>query len=72
MEKDQDRKHAANPVLRELQKRLRLDLNDLADNMSEGSCVDYPSYRYAVGEITGIARVERHLLDLDIQMDVDD
>jgi hypothetical protein len=67
-----DRKHAVNPVLAELQKRLRLDLNDLADNMAGGSCRDYPSYTNSVGQVLGISRVERHLLDLDFQMDVDD
>ena len=67
-----NRKHAANPVLRELQKRLRLDMNKLADNMSEGSCVDYPHYKECVGQITAYAYAERHLLDVDIMIDVDE
>jgi hypothetical protein len=67
-----ERKHAVNPILAELQKRLRLALNDLADNMSGGGCRDYAEYSNQVGEVTGFARAERHLLDLDIQMDVDE
>ena len=67
-----DRKRAINPVLAELQKRIRLDLNDIADNMSTGGCRDYPEYQNQVGRVTGLAAAERHLLDLDIQMDVDE
>jgi hypothetical protein len=70
--KPDDRKHAVNPVLAELQKRLRLDLNNLADNMSEGLMVDWAHYKKTSGLIDGLAIAERHILDLDFQMDVDD
>jgi len=67
-----DRNLAVNPVLAELQKRIRLNLDDLANNMSEGGCQDYSQYQNMVGQVTGFARAERHLLDLDIQMDTDE
>lgn len=67
-----DRKHAHNPVLRELQKRLRLDLNSLADNMSEGMMVDWAHYKKTSGLIDGLATAERHLLDLDFEIEVKD
>lgn len=70
MSQDSDeRTVAGNPVLRELQKRIRLDLNRLADNMSEGLMADWAHYKTVVGNINGLAMAERHLLDLDIQMD---
>jgi len=67
-----DRSHASNPALAQLQQKLRFDMNDIADNMSTGSCANYADYRELVGRITGLAAAERHLLDLDCLIDLDE
>ena len=48
----------------ELRKRIRQDMNDKADYLATGGCKDFASYRECVGEVTGLALAERHLLDL--------
>ena len=48
----------------ELRKRIRTDMNDLADHAATGGCKSFEEYRYTVGRIEGLAMAERHLLDL--------
>jgi hypothetical protein len=55
-----------------LNEKLRRDMNDLADHIATGSCVDWPDYRYCVGKMEGFAIAERHLLDLRRQIEMGD
>lgn len=48
-----------------IRKKIREDLNDLADYLSTGGAVDYPAYRHIVGKIEGLATAERHILDFE-------
>lgn len=48
-----------------LKKKIREDLNDLADALATGLAADYPAYRHIVGKIEGLAQAERHILDLE-------
>lgn len=48
----------------ELRKRIRQDMNDIADHVATGGCKDFADYKERVGEITGLAKAERYLLDL--------
>ena len=58
----------ADSVLGALRKKLRKQMNDLADAMSVGSCTDYEQYRQMVGMIEGLAWAEREFLDLEEKM----
>tara|TARA_R100000742_G_C4230434_1_gene52134 strand:- start:331 stop:534 length:204 start_codon:yes stop_codon:yes gene_type:complete len=58
----------ADSVLGSLRKKLRKQMNDLADAMSVGSCTDYEQYRQMVGMIEGLAWAEREILDLEEKM----
>lgn len=51
-----------------LKKKIREDLNDLADALATGAAADYPTYRHMVGVIEGLAKAERHILDLEERM----
>mgnify|MGYP000965410597 CR=1 FL=1 len=44
-------------------KKIRTRLNDLADNLAVGCASDYAAYREIVGTISGLAEVERMILD---------
>lgn len=48
----------------ELRKRIRLDMNNIADHIATGACKDWAEYRKQVGVVEGLAMAERHLLDL--------
>ena len=48
----------------ELKKRIRVDLNNLADHLAAGGCKDFAEYKFITGQIVGLAVAERHLLDL--------
>ena len=48
----------------ELRKRIREDMNNLADHAATGGCKNFDEYRYCVGKVEGLAMAERHLLDL--------
>lgn len=48
-----------------LKKKIREDLNDLADALATGLAADYAAYRHIVGKIEGLAQAERHILDLE-------
>ncbi len=48
----------------ELRKRMRADMNELADHVAAGNCKDFAEYKHLTGQILGLAAAERHLLDL--------
>lgn len=48
-----------------LKKKIREDLNNLADTMATGGAADYAAYRHMVGKIEGLAQAERNILDLE-------
>jgi hypothetical protein len=47
-----------------LREKLRTDMNNFADDMAGGQCVDHAAYKELCGVIRGLAYAERHLLDL--------
>lgn len=47
-----------------LRKQIRDDMNNYADDVAGGACVDYAAYQKLCGVIQGLAIAERHLLDL--------
>ena len=47
-----------------LQRRLRDEMNSLADTVATGGAKDYPEYQRLCGVIQGLALAERELLDL--------
>lgn len=54
-----------------LRKFLRNQMNELADHIAGGGCVDFSEYKRCCGVIEGLARAERELLDLTNQIDDD-
>jgi hypothetical protein len=48
-----------------IRRKIREDLNDLADSIATGSAPDYAIYRHMVGKIEGLAQAERHILDFE-------
>ena len=48
----------------ELRKRIRGDMNRLADHLAADGCKDFAEYKYCTGQVIGLAAAERHLLDL--------
>ena len=54
-----------------LRKSLRNQMNELADHIAGGGCVDFSEYKKCCGVIEGLARAERELLDLTNQIDDD-
>lgn len=48
-----------------VKRKIREDLNDLADAMATGHARDYAEYRHMVGKVEGLALAERHILDLE-------
>lgn len=48
----------------ELRRRLRVRLNELADDLAGGVCRNIEDYRKICGQIEGLAEAERALLDL--------
>ena len=47
-----------------LRKKIREDMNNYTDDMADGVCADYATYKELCGVIRGLAYAERHLLDL--------
>lgn len=48
-----------------IKRKIREHMNILADDLASGVAVDYPHYRYITGMITGLAMVERDILDYE-------
>jgi hypothetical protein len=47
-----------------MRKKLRDDMNNYTDDLANGQCVDFATYKELCGVIRGLAFAERHLLDL--------
>jgi len=47
-----------------IKKKIRERLNELADILADGGANDFNEYKYLVGQIHGMALVERDILDL--------
>lgn len=55
-----------------IRKKIRNKMNELADDLALGSAKDFPEYRYLTGVISGLALVERDILDLQqVQRDAE-
>lgn len=46
-----------------IKKKIRDHLNTLADDLASGAAVDFAHYKYITGMITGLAMVERDIID---------
>lgn len=52
-------------ILSVVRKKIRIRMNDLADNVATGGAKDFADYKYLCGTIQGLALVERDILDLE-------
>jgi hypothetical protein len=52
-------------VLSLLKKKIRIQMNELADHLAMGSAKDMEEYRKICGTIEGLAWTEREIIDLD-------
>jgi hypothetical protein len=50
--------------LETIRKKIREDLNDLADVLATGGAASFEMYKQLVGKIEGLALAERYILDL--------
>ena len=62
---------ASNNLAEFLRKSLRQQMNDMADHIAGGGCIDFSEYKRCCGIVEGLARAERELLDLTNQIDDD-
>ena len=58
-------KTANDPSLELLREKIRVLLNNYADDIATGACKNFPEYTRLAGVIQGLAQAERELLDLD-------
>jgi hypothetical protein len=49
---------------RVLREKIRIDMNNYADDLAGGACRSFDEYQKLCGVIQGLATAERHLLDL--------
>ena len=47
-----------------LKDKIREAMNNFTDDMANGQCTDFASYKELCGVVRGLAFAERHLLDL--------
>lgn len=55
-----------------MRNKLRVDMNNYADDVATGQCADLSQYKELCGVIRGLALAERHLMDLAEKMKEDD
>lgn len=55
-----------------IKKKIRHHMNEIADDLAGGAAIDYPNYRYLVGMVSGLALIEREILDLEKAMSDED
>jgi len=55
-----------------LRKDIRHEMNELADHVAGGGCIDWAEYRWLCGKIEGLALAERMLLDLQDKLKIAD
>lgn len=48
-----------------IRQKIRNRMNELADDLALGSAKDFAEYRYLTGVISGLALVERDVIDLE-------
>ena len=51
--------------LRVIRQKIRNKMNELADDIALGSAKDFADYKYLTGIISGLAMVERDIIDLE-------
>jgi len=56
-------------VLSLLKKKLRTQMNELADHLAVGSAKDMEEYRKVTGIIEGLAWAEREIIDIEDRME---
>jgi hypothetical protein len=55
-------------VLSLLKKKIRIQMNELADHLAMGSAKDMEEYRKVCGTIEGLAWVEREVIDIETKL----
>ena len=58
----------AEAVLSLLKKKIRIQMNELADHLAIGSAKDIEEYRRVCGTIEGLAWAEREVIDIEIKL----
>ena len=48
-----------------IKKKIRVRMNELADLLADGAAQSHEEYKYMVGQIHGLALVERDILDFE-------
>lgn len=48
-----------------IKRKIREKLNEIADDLALGGAQDYNQYKYLTGIVSGLALVERDILDLE-------
>jgi hypothetical protein len=51
-------------ILQAVQKKIRKQMDDIADSIACGACTSFEEYKRMTGIIEGLALAERELLDL--------
>lgn len=55
-----------------IRRKIRVHLNEMADDLASGCATSFDQYRYLTGMIAGLALVERDIMDLmEVQEDED-
>jgi hypothetical protein len=68
---EERKKYADDSALRELQLKIREQMDRISNEVLEGVCEDYSHYRWITGIIAGLADAEAHLLDIDERLTED-
>ena len=58
----------AEAVLSLLKKKIRIQMNELADHLAIGSAKNIEEYRRVCGTIEGLAWAEREVIDIEIKL----
>lgn len=54
-----------------VRKRIREEMNALADHIAGGGCTNIEEYRHCCGKIEGLAVAEREILDIEKKLQDD-
>lgn len=60
------------PILEEVRIELRRQMNNYADDVATGLCVDHSAYKELCGVIRGLAYAEAFVIDLAKKVEQDD
>ena len=58
----------AESILSLLKKKIRIQMNELADHLAIGSAKDMEEYRRVCGTIEGLAWAEREVIDIETKL----